>query len=127
MKEVTKKELTKDFEVKTQYTTAHLKRIAVLSTPSLVLLVERTAAELAAPFLDEGEGTVGTAIALEHLDAVKKGGIVTISVVLKKTEGRRLDFEFTAVSGDRSIGRGSHSRFVVDIQRFAARIVSGEK
>ena len=42
-------------------------RLCVLATPALAGLVERTCWESVEPLLEEGETTVGTALAIKHL------------------------------------------------------------
>jgi predicted thioesterase len=52
---------------------------AVLSTPNLVGLIERTARESLQPFLEANERTVGTEIEIRHLAPTPMGMRVSIA------------------------------------------------
>ena len=94
----------------------------VFSTPSLGALVERTAAEWAATYLDSGQMTVGAQIVINHTAATPERLTVTATVTLSAVDGRRLDFSWTASDGIDEVGNGTHQRFVVDRSRFEQRL-----
>ena len=94
----------------------HLPRV-VLSTPSMIGLIEGTCLQAAQPHLDEGETTVGTHVCVSHQAGAAEGEQFTIRCRLAKIERRRLTFE---VSVDGSAGRlseGTHERAVVTLSR----------
>src|SRR5580765_5096659 len=66
---------------------------AVLSTPNLVGLLERTARQTIAPFLDKDERSVGIEIELRHLPPTPLGARVTITVRVIHAEGRQVTFQ----------------------------------
>jgi len=113
----------RSYMVTDELVTGHLKKVEVLSTPSLVLLVERTAAESVARFLDENEGTVGTGMNIKHLAAALKGDTVTVSTTLSAFNGRHLVFDFSAFKNGLCLASGTHERFIVDTDRFVADIL----
>ncbi len=94
--------------------------VKVLSTPSMVSLMEQACLGAAAPHLDEGETTVGTHICVSHLAAANSGEVVTVSARLSEVRKRRLMFEVRAAVGDRVLGEGTHERAVIDSRRFAS-------
>ena len=96
----------------------------VFSTPSLGALVEKTAAEWVASQLDGGQMTVGAQIVINHTAATPEGMTVTTTVTLSASDGRRLDFAWTATDGVDDVGNGTHQRFVVDRPRFEQRLAA---
>lgn len=96
-------------------------QLEVFATPALIALLEETAWRSVAEHLEEGQGTVGTRVEVEHLAATPVGMKVWCETRLIRTEGRKLEFE--AVLGDEAgvIARGSHVRCIVDNLRFQQR------
>jgi fluoroacetyl-CoA thioesterase len=97
---------------------AHLPA-KVLSTPSMVGLIEGVCLAAAIPHLDLGETTVGTHISISHTGPAASGETVRIKARLVKREKRRLTFEVEVLSPRASISQGTHERAVVDLSRFA--------
>ena len=95
---------------------AHLPA-AMLSTPSMIALIEQTCLTLTEAYLDEGETTVGTHVCVSHQAAALEGEEVTIRCRLSQIERRRLTFDIE-VDGARSrISEGTHQRAVVSLDR----------
>lgn len=94
----------------------------VLATPALVALMENAAMRAVAAALGEGQTTVGTAISTSHLKASAVGAVVRAEALLTAVEGRQLTFEVSAWQGDVLLGQGVHTRFVVDRERFLAKL-----
>jgi fluoroacetyl-CoA thioesterase len=92
--------------------------VKVLSTPSMVQLVEATCLEAAQPHLDENEVTVGTHICVSHSGAGLAGEDVKVACALRAVERRRLTFEVNVVGANGVISEGTHQRAVVDASRF---------
>ena len=91
-----------------------------LSTPAMIMAMERASRELAKPHLETGQDTVGVRVDVEHLAATPLGAMVAFRSKLTEVDGRKLSFEVEAVDGEEVVGRGRHTRFVVDVERFAA-------
>ena len=87
----------------------------------MIALMERTASELVAPFLREGEATVGTAIEVKHLAATPEGMEVRCQCVLTAIDRRRLSFAIEVMDAVGLVGTASHERFIVDTARFMDR------
>lgn len=96
--------------------------LAVLATPAMCALMEGAAMMAVAPHLEVGQTTVGTALNIEHLRATPVGGVVSATAKLVKVEGRALHFEVEACDEKGPVGKGTHTRFVVDRERFMAKL-----
>jgi predicted thioesterase len=90
----------------------------VLSTPSMIGLMEQTSLRSVQPHLDETESTVGTMVHIWHRAAVKIGETVKVYAKMTERDRRKLLFEVKVTWGDTVIGDGSHERFVVDLSKF---------
>jgi len=94
----------------------------VYATPELVRDVEMTCRELLLEHIDEGRDSVGTRVAIEHLAATPLGMDVSVSVTITAVEGRRVTLAVECRDALDLIARGSHERFIVDIDKTAERI-----
>jgi fluoroacetyl-CoA thioesterase len=90
----------------------------VLGTPKVVALCEEAAVAAIADSLDDHVTTVGTNISLDHLAPTGVGRSVIASAVVVTVDAGRLTFEVSVADGDRVVARGTHTRFIVDKQRF---------
>lgn len=90
----------------------------VFATPAMIALMEKTAWESVAPYLSEGEGTVGIHIDVTHEAPTPLGMTVTCESSLVKINGRRLVFEVTASDETGLIGKGTHERFLIKENKF---------
>lgn len=97
-------------------------KVAVLSTPSMILMMEQTAMLTTQDYLPEGWITVGTRVDIQHLRATKKGEEVIVTARLKLLEGKHLTFEVEAFHGDNKIGEGIHERHIVNKEKFLSKI-----
>ena len=98
---------------------AHLP-VKVLSTPSMVGLIEGTCLGAVQDHLDEGETTVGTHVCVSHTGAASEGEDVVVRCRLTKIEKRRLTFEVEVDAPRGRISEGTHQRTVIDTSRFGA-------
>lgn len=94
----------------------------IFSTPNLVLLLEETAIEALAPFLPDTQSSVGTNVNVVHSAATLLGQTVTCTATVSEVDRRRIVFDITATDGVDTITSGSHERFVVDLEKFGARL-----
>jgi len=92
----------------------------VFSTPMMVALMEEAACNCLG--LESGQSTVGTYIAVEHLAASALGAEITATATLIAVERRKLSFELVAYEGDKEIGKGTHTRFVIDAEKFMSKV-----
>lgn len=95
--------------------------LPVFATPAMVALMEGTASESVAPFLEEGCTTVGTALNIKHISATPVGMRVHCESTLTEIDGRRLVFSVTAYDECGEIGSGTHERFIIKSEKFMAK------
>ena len=96
--------------------------LEVLATPAMVALMENAAMLAVRDHLPEGSATVGTQISTSHLKASPLGASITASAELIEVDGRRLTFAVKAWDEKGTIGEGTHTRFVVDRERFLSKL-----
>jgi predicted thioesterase len=94
----------------------------VLATPAMMALMENAAMLAVADELPGGSTTVGGHIASSHLRPSKIGDVVRAIAEVTKVDGRKIEFNVSAYSGDVLLGEGTHLRFVVDRERFMSKI-----
>ena len=93
----------------------------VFATPSLIALAEKTAFQSVLPYLEEGQGTVGTHIDIKHIAATPVGMKVfceTELIEVDKVKHRRLVFSVNVYDEVEKIAEGTHERFIIDSDRF---------
>jgi fluoroacetyl-CoA thioesterase len=96
--------------------------VTVLATPVLCHWFESAAVRAVAGQLEPGEATVGTRLRIEHLKATPLGMRVRVEARVVAVEGRRVNFEVEAIDDVELVARGTHERFVVDLERFLAGV-----
>lgn len=94
----------------------------VLATPAMTALMENAAMLAVSDSLPEGCTTVGGHISTSHLKPSRVGAQVSATATLDKIDGRKLYFTVKAHDGDTLIGEGSHLRFIVERDRFMAKL-----
>lgn len=100
-----------------------MRRSAVVfSTPNMILLMERAARKAIEPYLEIGEESVGAQVHVDHLAATPIGAQVTAFAQVTAIQGRAIDFDVTAFDDREMIGKGTHRRMVVSLDRVADRI-----
>ncbi len=98
----------------------------VFATGFLVGFLEWACIKAINPHLDwPREQTVGTHIDVSHEAATPPGLEVTATVELLAVEGRKLTFAVEAHDGVDLISKGRHERFVINKEKFDAKL--GEK
>ena len=93
----------------------------VFATPAMIALMEKTAALSVSELIDEENTTVGTEISVEHLAATPVGMTVYCISKLEGIDGRKLTFSLEAFDRAGLIGRGTHSRFIVNRSKFQSK------
>ncbi len=95
--------------------------LEVFATPCMLALMEKTACDSVMPYLEEGSGTVGTAVNIKHLAATPIGMTVRCESELIETDRRRLLFSVNAYDEEGLIGEGTHERFIVNNEKFQTK------
>lgn len=96
--------------------------LEVLGTPIMMTLMENAAMLAVSKELPEGSSTVGSEISSTHIRPTALGQKVRATAVLTAIEGRKLSFDIKAEDDNGVIGEGHHTRFIVDRERFMAKI-----
>jgi fluoroacetyl-CoA thioesterase len=107
------------YDVSADMAPAHLPR-AVLSTPSMIQLIEQTCLVAVQPHLDDGETTVGTHVCVSHTEPAAVGETVSVSCRLSGVQRRRLTFDVEVAAPAQTISTGTRERAVIDLNRFSA-------
>ena len=92
--------------------------LLVYATPCMVALMEGAACEAIADCLKETETTVGTLLNIEHIAATPVGLEVRAEAEVIALEGKVITFRVTAYDEIGEIGRGTHTRVIVNSQKF---------
>ncbi|MCC7164894.1 MAG: thioesterase family protein [Anaerolineae bacterium] len=95
--------------------------VAAYGTPALVALMETAAHYAVQPHLPPGQTSVGIEIQVKHLAATPVGGKVRARAVVTNVEGSTIQLALEAWDDVEKIGEGTHTRFVVDQERFYKR------
>lgn len=95
--------------------------LPVLATPVLAALMEGCAHESLLPYLNPGQGTVGTELHLSHLAPTPVGGQVRCQSTLTKIDGRMFTFELEAWDDAGTIGKATHTRCLITEDRFMSK------
>ena len=98
----------------------------VFATGFMVGFLEWACIKCINPHIDwPTEMTLGTHIDVSHLAATPPGMEVTANVELIEVDGKRLVFQVEAHDGVDVISKGRHERYIVNKERFDAKV--GEK
>ena len=96
-------------------------RAPVFGSPAMVALIEAAAVACVEDQLAEGQETLGIHLDVEHIAATPAGLEVTATAELIEVAGRKLVFKVEARDAREPIGRGRHTRIIVDSARFRAK------
>lgn len=96
--------------------------IDVFSTPMLIAFMENTAYKLVQEHLKPEDSTVGISVNIDHLKANLVGDKVKCTAELTNIDGKKLDFSIIVTCGDDIVGKGSHSRFIINIEKFLNKL-----
>lgn len=89
----------------------------MLSTPSMIALMERASIQAVQDYLPEGHTTVGFEVHVKHFGATPKGKKVTVRAELIEADARKLQFKVEVRDEDKKVGDGTHRRAIIAIQR----------
>ena len=95
--------------------------LEVFATPMMIAAMEQAACTLLQEFLEEGQTSVGTMMHVAHSAATPLGMQVTAAATNTAQEGRKVEFEVSARDACGEIGRGTHTRFIVDAAKFLSK------
>lgn len=96
--------------------------LEVYATPQMVNLMETCACFSVEPYMEPGKTTVGIGLSISHVSATPIGLKVWCESELIAIDGRKLTFRVSAYDECGPIGEGTHERFIVDTQKFMAKV-----
>ena len=94
----------------------------VFATPAMIAYMEMAAFTAVAPFLPPGWSSVGTEVNIKHLAATPRGMKITVRAELLSVDGRALFYKVEAYDESGKIGEGLHSRFIIEEEKFMAKV-----
>ena len=95
--------------------------VKVYATAMMIALIEKAAVYSVEPYLESGQGTVGTLVNVTHCSATPLGMKVHADTELVEVDRRRLVFKVAAYDERGLIGEGMHERFIIDNARFQTK------
>lgn len=93
-------------------------RLEVLSTPSLIAFMEILAYQMLEERLPDEFTSVGVQVEISHQAPSPVGSVIRIHSQVSQIEGRKVTFLLQAWDEREKVGEGTHTRVVVDRQRF---------
>src|SRR5512144_461565 len=97
-------------------------RVHVLATPVMINLMEAAALDAIENLLPPGHQSLGTHLDVGHYAATPVGMTLRATAEVTKIDGRNVTFRVEAFDDRERVGDGTHTRVVVNVERFDARI-----
>jgi len=97
-------------------------RVRVLATPVMINMMEAAALDAIENLLPSGHQSLGTHLDVGHYAATPVGMTLRATAEVRKIDGRNITFRVEAFDDRERIGDGTHTRVVVNVDRFDARI-----
>ena len=97
--------------------------LPVFGTPYMIALMENCSASLLQNFLEDGQGSVGIHLDVKHTAATPIGMkvLVEAEVTSVSENGKIVDFKVAAWDEKGPIGEGTHTRAIINNERFLAK------
>lgn len=96
----------------------HPEMPEVYGTPFLIYLMEVAATNAIQPYLPSGYTSVGTVVNVKHLAATPVGRTVVAKAKVESMTDKTVTFAVESHDGHELIGSGTHTRAVIDVERF---------
>jgi fluoroacetyl-CoA thioesterase len=98
--------------------------LPVYASPCMMAEMENVASLSVQKELEEGNGTVGIKMNVDHVSATPVGMQVRIETELTEIDRKRLVFKVEAYDEAGLIGQGLHERFIIQNEKFLAKAES---
>ncbi len=96
--------------------------VPVFATPSMIALMEQAASSSLLPYLDDDQGSVGIHLDVSHEAATPIGMKVWAESEVTEINGKQIVFSVEAHDETGLIGRGTHKRALITVDRFMAKV-----
>src|ERR1044072_4712559 len=96
--------------------------VRLLATPVMINLMEAAALDAVERLLPAGPQSLGTHLNVGHYAATPVGMRLRATALVTKIEGRTIEFRVEAFDDKERVGDGTHTRVVVNVARFDARV-----
>lgn len=96
--------------------------VHVLATPVMINMMEAAALDAIEALLPPGHQSLGTHLNVGHYAATPVGMGLRATAVVTKADGRTIDFRVEAFDDKERVGDGTHTRVVVNVERFDLRV-----
>lgn len=113
------------FLVEDQHTAYHIGSgdERVLGTPWMISFMERVSNRLVGGHLSAGEMSVGIHVDVRHLAASPVGALVRVRAEITALAPKRVTLKVEAWDSQEKIGEGTHTRAVVNKDRFLNKVM----
>lgn len=98
--------------------------LPVFGTPFMAALMEAAAVAALAPYMAQGESSVGTRLEVTHDAATPVGIDVWAEAEVTAVDRRKISFTVCAFDDAGQIGGGIHERFIIDAEKFLSKAES---
>ena len=95
--------------------------LPVFGTPFMLAMMESAAMQCLQPFLEEGQGSVGTHLNVSHESPTPIGTKVRAEAEIIAADTKMVEFKVTAYDEVGLIGQGTHQRAVIASDRFLTK------
>ncbi len=96
--------------------------VEVFATPAMVAFMECTALKSIAEFLPGNATSVDAEVNIKHLRASAVGRHLRCESQVLESSGRKIVFEVLVFDDELLVGHGTHTRFIVDREKFLSQI-----
>ena len=96
--------------------------VRVLATPVMINVMEAAALDAVEALLPPGHQSLGTHLNVGHYAATPVGMGLRATAEVTKVEGRTIEFRVEAFDDRERVGDGTHTRVVVNVERFDQRV-----
>lgn len=95
--------------------------VPVFSTPSMIALMENAAVRAIQGRLEQGESSVGTHMDITHDAPTPVSLKVWAEAEVTAVDGRKVTFAVAAYDEKGPIGKGTHERAIIRVDKFLAK------
>jgi predicted thioesterase len=88
----------------------------------MIAFMEITSRTLLDEHLPDTHSSVGALVNVRHLAPSPLGSTIHTKVIIEKVDGNKITLSVSALEGEAEVGKGTHERYVIEVDRFLKRI-----